>query len=116
MMKYDGRGFGEAMSKPLIVCVPHNLGQEEAVRRLKAKLAVARAEIEKMATIQEERWGDNNVQFRLSALGYVASGTVDVTNDHVRFEINLPRILLPLADKFESEIRRQSNLTLEESK
>ena len=42
------------MSKPLVVSIPHRLGKDEAVRRLKSGLTSARTEFANVFTIQED--------------------------------------------------------------
>ena len=42
------------MSKPLIVSIPHRLGKEEALRRLKSGLASAHANFGQFYSVQEE--------------------------------------------------------------
>ena len=52
-----------------------------------------------MIAVQEQAWMGDNLQFRLSALGQVASGTIDVGDDHVRLEVTLPWLLAQLAER-----------------
>ncbi len=66
------------MSKPLVVSIPHHLGKDEAVRRLKSGLGSVRTSYGHLFNVQEETWSDNRLQFRVSALGQAASGTIDV--------------------------------------
>ena len=56
------------MSAPLVVSLPHRLGREEATRRLKEGLTRAAASIPVMK-VDEERWEDNRMIFRIRALG-----------------------------------------------
>ncbi|MFY9696276.1 MAG: polyhydroxyalkanoic acid synthase, partial [Xanthobacteraceae bacterium] len=65
------------MSKPLVVSIPHHLGKDEAVRRLKSGLGSVRTSYGHLFNVQEETWSDNRLQFRVSALGQAASGTID---------------------------------------
>lgn len=50
------------MPAPLIVSIPHSLGREEAVRRLKAGLTRAAASIQ-VLKVDEERWEDSRMIF-----------------------------------------------------
>ena len=77
------------MSAPLIVSIPHRLGREEATRRLKVGLTRAASSIP-VLKVDEERWEDNQMFFRVRALGQAASGHIDVADDHVRLEVVLP--------------------------
>lgn len=54
------------MSAPLIVSIPHSLGRDEAVRRLKTGLSRATANVPVMS-VEEERWDGNRMSFRVRA-------------------------------------------------
>lgn len=101
------------MSKPLVVSVPHHLGKEEALRRLKNGLGQAGASFGHLFSIQEETWIDNHLQFRVSALGQTASGSIDVADDHVRLEVFLPWLLAKVAETLQPLIRKEGTLLLE---
>jgi Putative polyhydroxyalkanoic acid system protein (PHA_gran_rgn) len=101
------------MSKPLVLSISHCLGKEEAVRRLKSGLGSVPASFHHVLAVQEEVWTGDHLQFRVSALGQVASGTIDVADDHVRLEVVLPWLLAGLAKKLQPLIRDQGNLMLE---
>lgn len=101
------------MSKPLVVSIPHRLGKEEAVRRLKEGLGGARSNFSHLFTVQEETWTGDHVQFRISALGQAVSGGIDVAEDHVHLEVFLPWLLAKLAEKIQPLIRREGSLMLE---
>jgi hypothetical protein len=79
----------QAMSKPIVVSIPHSLGKEEALRRLKPGLTGA-AKAVPVLTVDEEIWSGDRLTFRVRALGQSAAGTVDVADDHVRLEVTLP--------------------------
>ena len=100
------------MSAPLVVSIPHRLGREEAVRRLKSGLSGARANFAHLITISEETWEDSRLSFRASALGQAASGHLDVADDHVRLEVTLPWLLQRFAEVAQVAIRNRGNLLL----
>ena len=54
-----------------------------------------------------------NLQFSVSALGQVASGTIDVAQDYVRLEVTLPWLLAVLAEKITPAIRKEGTLLLD---
>src|SRR5215475_10788476 len=85
------------MSAPLIVSIPHRLGREEAVRRLKGGLSRTAASFP-VLTVDEERWEGDRMFFRVRALAQAASGQIDVAEDHVRLEVMLPWLLQRFAD------------------
>ena len=99
------------MPAPLIVSIPHRLGREEAMRRLKAGLTRAATSVP-MLNVDEERWEDNRMIFRVRALGQAASGHLDVADDHVRLEVTLPYLLQRFAEVAQTAIRNGGNLLL----
>jgi hypothetical protein len=105
-------GIG-VMTKPLVVTIPHQLGKEEAVRRLKAGLGKVRTTFGEHITQVEETWTGDHLDFRLAALGQGISGTMDVAEDHVRLEVVLPWILAMMAEKARGLIEKQGHLMLE---
>ena len=80
------------MSAPLVVSIPHSLGREEAMRRLKEGLSRTASSVP-VLKVDEERWEDNRMIFRVRALGQAAAGHVDVADDHVTVEVMLPWLL-----------------------
>ncbi len=101
------------MSKPLVVTIPHHLGREEAVRRLKSGLATARTNWAHVFAIQEESWTGDHLQFQVSALGQSASGSIDVRDDHVNLVVFLPWLLAKLAAAIQPLVRKEGTLMLE---
>ncbi|MDA9546239.1 polyhydroxyalkanoic acid synthase [Bradyrhizobium yuanmingense] len=99
------------MSAPLVVSIPHRLGREEAVRRLKTGLGRAAASIPVMQ-VEEERWSGDTLAFRIRALGQVATGQIDVGDDQVRVEVVLPWLLQRFAEMAQATIRKRGQLLL----
>jgi len=100
------------MSKPLVVSIPHRLGKAEAVRRLKAGLATAQSDFKHVFTVQEETWVGDNLTFRLTLLRQPASGVIDVREDHVMMELQLPWLLHQIVEKAQGLIRKRGQLLL----
>jgi hypothetical protein len=99
------------MPAPLIVSIPHSLGREEAMRRLKAGLTRAASSIP-VLKVDEERWEENRMNFRIRALGQAAAGHLDVADDHVYIEVTLPWLLQRFAEVAQVAIRTRGNLLL----
>jgi hypothetical protein len=99
------------MSAPLVVSIPHRLGREEATRRLKAGLAQAAASVP-LLKVDDARWDGDRMMFRVSALGQVASGQVDVAEDHVQVEVTLPWLLQRFAEIAQVAIKKRGQLLL----
>ena len=101
------------MSKPLVVSIPHQLGKEEAIRRLKGGLGRLKEQFGDKLGEVEHNWTDNRADFRVVALGQTASGNLEVMEDTVRVEVQLPWLLAMIAEKAQSFIRKQGHLMLE---
>ena len=101
------------MTAPLVVSIPHRLGKEEAVRRLKTGLVQARTNFSHLLSVDEEVWNGDRLTFRLRALGQAASGTIDMAEDHLRLEVALPWLLAKLSERFVPAIRKEGALLLE---
>jgi len=99
------------MPEPLIVSIPHRLGQQEAQRRLKTGIARAAASVP-VLMIDEERWEGNRLSFRVRAMGQAATGRVDVEEDHVRIEVILPWLLQRFARAAQQMIGERGKLLL----
>src|SRR5215813_502112 len=101
------------MSKSVVVSVPHRLGREEAVRRLKTGLERTRTGFGNHITVLEETWAGDHLDLRLGLLGQTTSGKIDVADDHVRIEVELPWLLAMVAEKAKALIQKQGQLMLE---
>ncbi|MGE0210403.1 MAG: polyhydroxyalkanoic acid system family protein [Parvibaculaceae bacterium] len=101
------------MSKPLTVTVPHKLGKDEAVRRLKTGLGTIRDKFGHLIRIDNEAWAGDRLTFQISALGQSASGTVDVFEQEAVIEVQLPWLLHRIAERATGLIRKEGTLLLE---
>ena len=78
------------MSEPLVVMLPHRLGKDEALRRLKDGLGRAKTEFAWLIALEGEVWSGDRLSFRAAALGQRAAGFIDVYDHAVRLEVTLP--------------------------
>lgn len=101
------------MSQPLVVTIPHRLGKQEAARRLRGGLDAARTRYGHLLAVQEETWVENSLTLRVSALGQSANGVIDVAEDHLRLEVQLPWLLAKLGETVKGVLRREGTLLLE---
>jgi len=104
------------MSKPFIVSIPHQVGKDEAVRRLKTGLGGVRTSYGHLFSIDEEVWTGDSLQFLVSAIGQAVSGTIDVAEDHVTLQVYLPWLLAKIAEAVQPLIRKEGTLLLEKKK
>ena len=101
------------MNQPLVVSIPHHLGRDEALRRIKSGLGEARTQFAHLITVSEGAWEENRVSLQASALGQVATGVIDVRDDHVQVTVQLPWLLGKFAQAVGPLIQRQGTLMLE---
>jgi hypothetical protein len=101
------------MAKPLIVSIPHNLGKAEAMRRLQGGMSSVKSQFgDKVASINET-WTGDRMDFRVGAMGQTVSGHLEVMEEQVRVEVQLPWILAMVAEKAKTFIQKQGTLMLE---
>lgn len=100
------------MSKPLVVVIPHSLSKEEALRRLRPGLSKAAASFP-VLHVEEELWSDDQMQFRVRALGQPARGSVQVGEKDVRLEVTLPWFLEKFAQTVEKVVRTRGSLMIQ---
>ena len=101
------------MAEPVVVTIPHKLGKEEAIRRLKNGFGNVRSTFGEKFVVLTDDWKGDHLDFRASLLGQTTTGTVDVGESSVRLEVQLPWILAMLANKAKSIVQKQGQLMLE---
>jgi Putative polyhydroxyalkanoic acid system protein (PHA_gran_rgn) len=100
------------MSHSIVVSLPHRLGKAEALRRLQASLNDAQLSSGGLFLFKNQ-WSGDHLDFRASMLGQTTTGTIDVAEDHVRLEMQLPWLLSMLANKAKALVEKQGKLMLE---
>jgi putative polyhydroxyalkanoate system protein len=101
------------MAKPLVVSIPHNLGKQEATRRLDDGVRHLKSQFgDKIASV-DNSWTGDRMDFRVGTMGQTVAGHLEVMDDSVRVEVMLPWILATLAEKAKGLITRQGTLMLE---
>ncbi|WP_375457592.1 polyhydroxyalkanoic acid system family protein [uncultured Enterovirga sp.] len=104
------------MSKPLVVVIPHQLGREGARKRLEDGVGTLKAKFgDKVGSI-DERWSGDHLDVDVKAMGQSVSGGLDVADDHVRVEVQLPWMLAMIAEKARGYIEKEGQLLLEKKK
>jgi hypothetical protein len=101
------------MPKLLIVSVPHQLGKEQALLRLRSGLAEVRTRFSNLFVVEQEAWTGDRLAFCIRSLGRRIEGAVQVADDHVTLELNLPWFLAVMAQKLAPVIRKEGTLLLD---
>ena len=99
------------MSKPISVTISHNLTRQEAVRRLKTGLERLRAKGGPVAKI-EDTWEGDRMAFKASVLLQTVTGRVDVMDEAVRIEVDLPWLLARISGKVRTQIEQRGTKML----
>lgn len=115
------------MSRPVTVSVPHKLGQAEARRRIEEgfgqlqeqmtggpKLGGPKLSAMAAMVSWQRRWEGDCLHFESGLLGQKLTGRLEVLDDAVRMEIDLPEILAALADKISGKLRDAGRKLLEQ--
>jgi hypothetical protein len=101
------------MSEPLVVTIPHRLGKDEALSRIKNGLTRAEGEFAWALRFDEQRWDGDRLDFRISAMAQHAQGSITVAEENVRVEVMLPWLLARFAKAAQRVIGDKGNLLLE---
>ena len=87
--------------------VPHTLGQEEAISRLKTFVDKVAERFQDQVKDMEGTWNDNQLDFSFSTYGFKIAGVVTVEDDVVRLEGQLPFAAVAFRGKIEQSIHSE---------
>ena len=100
------------MSEPVVVTLPHKLGKEEALRRVRPALSKV-SDSFPILKVEQEVWSDDRMDFRVRAMGQVAAGNIQVGDTQVRLEVTLPWLLHKFAQVVQKTIAAKGQVLLE---
>src|SRR5215468_9292688 len=101
------------MSQPLLVSIPHRLGRLEARRRLNSGIGRLRSELNTLLSGLDYQWEGDTLNFVGSAMWQRITGRIEVLDNVVRVEIDLPWIMQLLRDTIAKQVRGRGVLLLE---
>ena len=96
----------------LTTVVPHTLGRELALERLRNFVTSAQDRYRDHLSDMEGTWVDNRLDYGFRARGLKIAGTLTVEDEHARVELQLPFAALIFRGQLEQEIHRQLKETL----
>lgn len=103
-------------NRPISATIPHNLGQEEARRRIAEGFSSLQRNSSagpgSLLAIQE-RWERNRLYFEAVGLGQKISGRLDVLPMSVQIEIDMPDMLALVAERILSVLKIGTQKLLE---
>ena len=102
------------MSKTISISIPHELGRQEARRRIEEGFGQLGQQFGGGGRIAFTRsWQDDRLSFAARVLGQAISGRMDVLDTAVRMEVDLPDLLAMIAGKIKGRLQKQGQLLLE---
>lgn len=104
------------MSKPLVVVIPHQLGREGARKRLESGVASLKEKFGETIASVDERWSGDRLDVSVRAVGQNVTAGLDVGDQEVRVEVQLPWMLALIAEKARGYIEKEGQLLLEKKK
>jgi Putative polyhydroxyalkanoic acid system protein (PHA_gran_rgn) len=109
-----------AMSRPVTVSIPHSLGKDEARRRIEQGFGQLRNQMAGGATgllgktlTFQERWEGDRLHFEGSGLGQKMTGRLDIRDNAVDIQLDLPEILAAIADRITGKLKAEGQKLLE---
>ena len=106
------------MPAPITVNIPHRLGKAEARRRITEGFGRMQQQMASslMGMVSfSNHWENDRLHFEGSSLGQKISGSLDILEDAVQLQVELPALLAAIADRFRSTLQKQTQLLLERS-
>jgi putative polyhydroxyalkanoate system protein len=101
------------MSQPIEVDLPHNLGKEEARRRIADNMHRLQEHLPGGANV-ESGWAGDQLNLRVHALGDTVQSTIDVEETKVRVKMLLPGLLGMFSGVIQSAIAHKGGTLLED--
>ena len=104
--------MASAMTPPVTVTLPHQLGRAEARRRIENGFGKIAHALPGGVGRSSERWEGDRLVFSIAAMGQTISGFIDVQETAVTMEIHLPGVLGLLAHGLKDRLRKTGQLLL----
>jgi hypothetical protein len=104
------------MARPVSINIPHKLGKEGARQRLVEGFGRMRSQLTggMGALVKfQDRWEGDRLHFEGSGMGQRITGRVDVLEDSVQMQIDLPEILAAIADRIIPRFQEEGRKLLE---
>ncbi|HEX5377767.1 MAG TPA: polyhydroxyalkanoic acid system family protein [Phenylobacterium sp.] len=102
------------MSKPITITIPHQLGREEAQRRIADGFQRIGGQFgPSAAKALKTTWAGDRMDFQVQAMGQAVTGKVDVQDAAVEMQIVLPTMLAMMAGSVKDRIQHEGQLMLE---
>lgn len=103
------------MPRPVTVTISHDLGKDEARRRISEGFSKFQSSLTggMMFKFSEEWTSEDQLSFSARGLGQTIVGRIDIFPQHVRIEATLPSLLASIAETITGRMEHQGRLLLE---
>ncbi len=95
------------MPDPVIVDIPHKLGRDAARARLAGGVGKLGEMIPGGGAV-DSRWEGDTLHFTVSAMGQTVASRLDIFDDRVHAEVDLPPLLALFAGKIRDRLAREA--------
>ncbi|MEL7272336.1 MAG: polyhydroxyalkanoic acid system family protein [Pseudomonadota bacterium] len=101
------------MSEKITVNIPHKLGKDAARSRIENGFAKVQEQIVGKAVEVEQSWTNDRMDFAVGMMGQSVKGRLDVADNHVHVELDLPWLLAKLAGPIREKLTKGTQVLLE---
>ncbi|NML06635.1 polyhydroxyalkanoic acid system family protein [Sphingomonas sp. G-3-2-10] len=91
------------MPEPIKVDIPHNLGRETAKSRMTGGVGKLADMVPGGGTVQH-RWEGDTLHFTLTAMGQTVASRIDVFDNKIHAEVDLPPMLALFGGKVRDKL------------
>ena len=103
------------MPRPISVTLAHNLGADEARRRVREGFGKLTSSLSggMMFKFAEDWTSADQLKFEAKGLGQTITGVIDIFPQHVRIDAVLPNVLAAIAEIITGKLEKEGTLLLE---
>lgn len=101
------------MADTIKIDIPHKLTRDVARQRITEGFGRMRNQAVGGMLKFEDTWNGDRLDFRAGMLGQKVVGRLDVLDDHIHVEVELPTFLAAIANKVKATIAREGQVLLE---
>jgi putative polyhydroxyalkanoate system protein len=101
------------MNQPIEVDLPHNLGKDEARRRIANNVHKLEEHIPGGAKVQSG-WTGDQLNLDVAAMGQSVTATIDVMDSVVRLKVLLPPMLGMFSGMIQAALQKKGSVLLED--
>jgi putative polyhydroxyalkanoate system protein len=102
------------MSQPIDVDLPHNLGKDEARRRIANNVHKLEQHIPGGAQI-ESGWSGDQLNLNVAAMGETVNATIEVMDSKVHLRVLLPGMLGMFSGVIQAALQKKGSVLLEDN-